>query len=257
MHSQPVVDRNADPASCQKYVEQLDIYTSRYAAQHRAELSKALHASLEGSLGQLKDFQLEVAKTRLAGDDFGKFAYEIYEQCKAGGALSEKIALTKSMQEAQSPTTKGLDAFLLEVRTNKGDCGEFPQDYCRADLILKAAEAALVKSEECDRNIKDPTCAATADDLIKRELEPLEKAQLLAMQEKYTKFMAEPEKYDYNAHSNIDRLAEQCKHGAINKGLRDAAYSSYVAATCMPNARKDFLKPTADILARISARLSS
>lgn len=30
MHSQSVADRNADPASCQKYVEQFDVYASRH-----------------------------------------------------------------------------------------------------------------------------------------------------------------------------------------------------------------------------------
>jgi hypothetical protein len=256
-HSQPVIDRNSDPASCQKYVEQFDIYTSRHAAKHHAEMAKVVHASLAGSVSQLKDFQLAAVKARLEGGEFGQLAYETYEQCKTGGALSEKIALAKSVQELKSPATKEIKQFMLDVQNNKVDCGEFPQDYCRATLLFEAASSALAKSEQCDRDFKNRDCAASADELIKGEFQPLEKAQLLSMQEKYTNFVTEPEKHDSNAAGNIYALAEKCKQGAVAKGLRDAAYSSYVAETCMPNARKDYVKPAAEKLVKINARLSS
>lgn len=256
-HSQPVIDRNSDLTSCQKYVEQFDIYTSRHAAKHHAEMAKVVQASLAGSLGQLKDFQLAAVKGRLEAGEFGQLASETYEQCKTGGALSEKIALAKSVQELHSPATKEIKQFILSVQNNNVDCGEFPQDYCRATLLFEAASSALAKSEECDRDLKNRDCAASADELIKREFEPLEKAQLLSMQEKYTNFVTEPEKHDPNAAGNIYALAEKCKQGAFARGLRDAAYRNYAAETCMPNARKDYVKPVAEKLAKINARLSS
>jgi hypothetical protein len=257
LHSQPVADRNADPASCQKYVEQFDVYASRHTSKHRAEMEKAVHATLEGSLGKLKEFQLDAARKKLQGEDFRQFAREIYEGCKGGGALSEKISLAKSMQALQSPATKQIKEYLLNAGAPRRDCGEFAQDYCKSELMLQAAELALAKSEECDRNGGDGSCSSTAEVLILREFDALEKEQLLSMQEKYTNYMADPEKADPNARSNIGAIADVCKMGAISRGMRNTEYTAYVAATCMPNARRDFLKPTAEKLARINAHLSS
>lgn len=253
----PVPDKTGDPSSCQKYVAQFEIYTNGYARQYHQQLGKSLRTTLEGSLGRLKDFQRNVAQDELAGADFGRFALEMYDQCKKGGALSEKIAASKEMQTVASPTTVEIQAFILEARTNRGDCGEFAQDYCKADMMLVAAETALDNSVKCDQDTADNACAAKASALIEREFQTLEKAKLLNMQEKYQKFVADPEKYDYNAHSNIDALSEKCKRGAIDKGLRDTAYSEYVKAVCLPQARKDFLQPQTTILARIKARLAS
>lgn len=253
----PVPDTTGDPSSCQKYMAQFEMYTNRYAKQYREKLGQSLRITLEGSLGRLKDFQRSVAKEKLDGDDFGHFALEMYSQCGAGGALSEKVAASKTMQTVASPTTVEIRAFILETKTNHGDCGEFAQDYCKADLMLIAAETALESSVKCDQDMTGKTCPAKASVLIEREFNALEKAELLRMQDKYQKFVADPEKYDYNAHSNIDALSEKCKRGAIEKGLRETAYSEYVKMVCMPQARKDYLKPQTAILARITMRLAS
>lgn len=40
-------------------------------------MEKAVHATLEGSLGKLKEFQLDAARKKLQGEDFRQFAREI------------------------------------------------------------------------------------------------------------------------------------------------------------------------------------
>lgn len=251
----PVADSTGDKESCNKYVVQVEMYTGRHAQKYHAQVEQSIRASLDGSLGRLKDFQRDVAKEKLAGAGFGAFAAEVYEQCKAGGALSEKILLSKSMQEAQSPTTKALVSY-LEVQANKGDCGEFPQDYCKGEYLLTAAATALEKSRKCDQDPATSGCAASSDDMIKQEFEVLEHEKLVSMQEKYAKYVADPEKFDGNAQNNILVVAEKCKRGAIEKGLRDVAYGDYVRSTCLPQAKKEFVRPQAEILARVTARLS-
>ncbi|WP_156894980.1 hypothetical protein [Janthinobacterium sp. 1_2014MBL_MicDiv] len=252
-----IADTTGDPASCQKYVAQVDIYTSRHAKKYHAQMGQVLQATLNASAGRLKDFQMDAVKHKINSTDFGEFALDVYAQCQAGGALSEKIGTSQFVQKLQSPATKEINSFLTEARTTKGDCGEFPQDYCAADFMIMAAERALQRSVQCDRNPLEKNCTSTSDILIKQEFKALENEKLVSMQEKYENYIAHPEKYNYNTYSNIHAIADKCKRGAIDKGLRDGAYSDYVAANCMPQARIAFLKPQQEILDRIKARLSS
>ena len=254
---QVISDTTGDPKSCQKYVAQFDLYSSRHARKYNAQMGQALHSTLKASSGRLKNFQIDAVNKAVGSSEFKELAVQVYRLCQVGGAISEKIFLTDIVQKMQSPTTAELKAALSNTRTPNGDCGEFSEHYCTANLRAMAEQQALQRSISCDHDIAVKDCTATAEFLTKEEFHKLEISELLRMREKYENYLADPEKYNPNTRSNIYSIAQKCKKSAIEKGLRGADYDAYDAATCMPEARKAFLKPQAEMLAKVMARLEN
>lgn len=258
-YSRSLVNKSTREISCEAFGQQYRLTYLSDAAVYRNPLAAGLRETIKDSIYRLNGVQKNHVLSVISSNGLQAFAQEVDEYCHDGAVLSSSLAEVPTLELVESGRSLEIQKeFDSAKRTG---CGSLKDVYCLDDIRQAAYQEAHDTSVECDRkDSRTGDCALDARQLMAAFFQRAESQKLKDEIRRHERYVNNPvgsgDFNSANASGNIERIAEDCKQGAIAQGLRNQDYRKYADEVCMPQAKARFVAPEAAVLKRLKARLS-